>query len=57
MCHAAAEEKLRSTHLAGSLVVVIERPLVLGLIQPEPVRHVLIEARVRCDHNSERIRE
>jgi hypothetical protein len=55
MCHAAAEEKSKSTHLPCSLVAVDEHPLVLGLIQPEPVHHVFVEAGLIYDHNIERI--
>lgn len=43
--------------LAGVLVVVVERPLVLGLIQSEPVRDVLVQACVRFLHARDGIPE
>lgn len=36
--------------LAGGIVVVVESPLVLRLIQSEPVGDVLVQARVRFLH-------
>lgn len=43
-----AEEKSKSTNLAGGIVVVVESPLILRLIQSEPVGDVLVQACVRC---------
>jgi hypothetical protein len=36
------EETEVQDNLSGALVVFVERPLVLGLVQPEPSRNVLI---------------
>ena len=43
----------RKANLAGGVVVVVESPLVLRLIQSEPVGDVLVQARVRCGNPEE----
>jgi len=42
------EETEVQDNLSSALVVFVERPLVLGLVQPEPSRNVLIQACMCC---------